>query len=228
MFELMPRPSRHAVLGDGPGTVHVIVRFVNGEHFLEQESLKEVLYASLCRNKKRFDIEVYAYCFMSSHYHLDLHFESTDKLSGYFQAVNCELATAINRIRGRTGHVLGDRPKSPLIQDGRHLLTTMRYMDLNPVRACMVEKAHHYAWSSYRHYAFGEPDELIDDAPDYLGLSSSPALRRKIYRELVNTMAGGGRTKRPEYDVWTFIGEPDWRLAKLRAGGFLRPRKPPD
>ena len=83
----MPRPSRHAVLGDGPGTVHVIVRFVNREHFLEQEPLKEVLYASLCRNKKRFDIKVYAYCFMSSHYHLDVGFEATHKLSGFLQAV---------------------------------------------------------------------------------------------------------------------------------------------
>lgn len=223
----MPRPSRHAVLGDGPGTVHLVIRFVDGEFLLKDPADKAALRSLMLAHKNRLNIRVHDYCFMDSHLHTVLSFESTDQLSGFMHAVFSPLAQSINKKRSRKGHVFGDRAKTPLIQTGRRLLVTMRYIDQNPVRAGMVKKAHHYAWSSYRHYAFGEPDELIDDAPDYLGLSSSPALRRKLYRELVNTVVGGGRLKQPEYDAWTFIGDRDWVLMKLRAGGFLRPRKPP-
>jgi len=71
-----------------------------------------------------------------------------------------------------------DRARTPVIQNGRRFLCTMRYIDLNPVRAGMVRKAKDYAWSSYRYYAYGEQDDLIDPAPDYLGLSKVAAVRR--------------------------------------------------
>ena len=223
----MPRPSRHAVLGDGPACVHLITRFNNGEYFLSNSQLKSVLRCLLLEFKKEHQIRIHHYCFMDSHIHIVASTDSTDDLSSFMHAVFFRLAQCINRHNNRKGHVFLDRPKTPVIQTGKRLLTTMRYLDLNPVRANMVKKAHHYSWSSYRHYAFGEQDDLIDDAPDYLGLSRVPALRRKQYRELVKAVSDGGNRRLPELSVWTYIGDLDWMRMKLKAGGFIQRIKPP-
>jgi putative transposase len=223
----MPRPSRHAVLGDGPACVHLITRFHNGEFLLKETSLKKTLQSLILNNKKRFHIRIYHYCLMDSHLHLIAHCESTDELSKFMHGVFFPLAQRINKQYKRKGHVFLDRPRTPVIQDGQYLLTTMRYLDMNPVRAEMVKKAHHYSWSSHRHYAFGEADPLIDDAPDYLGLSKVAAIRRKIYQDLVRTLARKGSQRIPELTVWTFVGDRDWVLMKLQKGGFIQRRKPP-
>ena len=86
------------------------------------------------------------------------------------------LGKFVNKREKRSGRVFGERARTPVIQEGRHFLRVMRYVDLNPVRAGMVLKSHHYRWSSYRHYAYGEKDELIDEAPEYEGLSRGPVL----------------------------------------------------
>jgi putative transposase len=221
------RPSRTAVLGDGFACVHLITRFNNGEFFLQDPALKSTLRSLLLTHKKAFQIRIHHYCFMDSHIHLIVSFDSTHNLSKFMHAVFFRLAHCINKRLNRKGHVFLDRARTPVIQAGKRLLTTMRYLDLNPVRAQIVDKATHYRWSAYRHYAYGEKDELIDEASDYLGLSRVPALRRRQYRELVQTMSGKGTQRLPELTVWTFIGDRDWVLTKLKTGGFLRMVKPP-
>ena len=49
-------------------------------------------------------------------------------------------------------------------------LVVMRYVDLNPVRAGLVRSPRHWRWSSFRHDAYGEPDDLITDASEYQAL----------------------------------------------------------
>ncbi len=60
----------------------------------------------------------------------------------------------------------------------------MRYGDLNPVRAKLVRSAGHWRWSSHRHYAYGEPNDLVTDAPEYLALGRTAPHRRKAYLHL--------------------------------------------
>ena len=60
-------------------------------------------------------------------------------------------------------------------------------MELNPVRAKRVEDPKDYTWSSYRAYAYGRRDVLLDKHPVYLQLSEEEGERRKTYREIVRT-----------------------------------------
>jgi len=223
----MPRPSRHQVLGSGPAVVHLIHRFANGEFLLADPALKAYLRFLLGLFKKLFSIRIFAYCFMDSHFHLVVGFDSTEQLSGFIHAVCFRLARKINDTLGRKGHAFLDRAKTPAVQSGRQLIATMRYIDLNPVRAKMVGAAHQYAWSSYRHYAYGEADDLLDEAPDYVGLSQNEALRRKHYRELVTSLADGGRTRLAEMTSWYYIGERRWVEQKMVENGFWRRRRAP-
>ncbi len=59
-----------------------------------------------------------------------------------------------------------------------------RYIELNPVRAGMVEHPVDYKWSSYRANGEGEPEPLLVLHPDYLRLGSTDELRRENYRAL--------------------------------------------
>lgn len=223
----MARPSRQQVLGSGPAVVHLIHRFINGEFLLSDPALKAYLRYLLGTFKKVYNIRILAYCLMDSHFHLILAFDSTEQLSGFIHAVCFRLARKINDTLKRRGHAFMDRAKTPAIQSGKRLLATMRYIDLNPVRAGMVESAHKYGFSSYRHYAYGEKDELLDEAPEYAGLSKNEARRRTAYREIVTGLEGGGRTRLGEMTSWYYIGERWWVEEKMVAGGFWRRRRAP-
>jgi putative transposase len=100
----------------------------------------------------------------------------------------------------------------------------MRYGDLNPVRAGLARNPKDWKWSSYRHYAYGAPDSLIDDAPDYLALGVTPAGRRRAYRSffclpLSSTLG----VRRCDLVSAAFIGDRIWIAGRLRAAG----RPPP-
>ncbi|HVA49765.1 MAG TPA: hypothetical protein VNH11_25585 [Pirellulales bacterium] len=57
------------------------------------------------------------------------------------------------------GHVWQGRFKSPVIENGEHLLTVLRYIEANPLRARIVERAEDYRWTSYRAHGGREADE---------------------------------------------------------------------
>ena len=61
----------------------------------------------------------------------------------------------------RTGTLWEGRYKATLLDSEQYLLTCMRYIELNPVRAGVVEHPRDYPWSSYHSNALGESDELV-------------------------------------------------------------------
>lgn len=90
----------------------------------------------------------------------------------------------INRSYKRTGSLWEGRYKSSLIQAETYLLTCMRYIELNPVRADMVQDPGQYRWSSYRHNGLGQADSRITPHPLYLALDRSDTDRKTAYRAL--------------------------------------------
>ncbi len=65
-----------------------------------------------------------------------------------------------------------------------YLLRCYRYIELNPVRASMVQDPSAYPWSSYRCNALGLQSKLITPHETYLGLGKSKVQRLANYREL--------------------------------------------
>jgi len=70
------------------------------------------------------------------------------------------------------------------LQEEGYLLECHRYIELNPVRAAMVEHPAHYRWSSYRINAQGEPSPFIKPHALYTALDKTPIARQGTYREL--------------------------------------------
>jgi len=83
------------------------------------------------------------------------------------------------------GHFWQDRFKSSVIEIDSYLLQCGKYIELNPVRAGMVNHPAHYPFSSYNFYTGDKPDTLITPSPAYLGLSDSVRLRQKQYVDFV-------------------------------------------
>jgi putative transposase len=110
-----------------------------------------------------------------------------------------------------------DRFSSPLIQDERHLLRTMRYGDQNPVKAGLVRSAAQWRWSSHRHYALGEPNDLVDDAPAFLKLGRNAVERRRAYRHLFAASLAAGADTREQLVTCLFIGDAPWVNEHLAA-----------
>jgi putative transposase len=107
-----------------------------------------------------------------------------DGVSSMMQAIGRRFVRYINRRHARTGSLWEGRFKSCLINSDQYLLTCSRYIELNPVRAGMVEDPAQYPWSSYRCNALGEPDALITPHTLYDSLGMTDGDRLSSYRAL--------------------------------------------
>jgi putative transposase len=90
----------------------------------------------------------------------------------------------VNFVYRRRGTLWEGRFKSCMVDAESYLLRCYRYIELNPVRASMVERPEDYRWSSYACHAQGKADGLIQDHPLYQALGATDETRREAYREL--------------------------------------------
>lgn len=90
----------------------------------------------------------YAYCLMGNHYHLLIETLEPNLVAG-MRRFNGIYTQAFNRRHGRVGHLFQGRYKSILVDKDSYGLELSRYIVLNPVRARMVKRPEHWAWSSY-------------------------------------------------------------------------------
>jgi putative transposase len=121
---------------------------------------------------------------MTNHVHLLLTPRDTDGISRLMQYVGRRYVPYVNQEYGRTGTLWEGRFKSSLVQEPNYLLACYRYIELNPVRAGLVEAPAEYPWSSYRSNALGEETPMLGAHADYLALGRSDGERRAAYRGL--------------------------------------------
>ena len=90
----------------------------------------------------------------------------------------------MNRTYRRSGTLWEGRFRSCPTQEEAYLLACQRYIELNPVRAGIVEHPAEYPWSSYRANAQGGTDALLKPHRLYQALGRDAADRQAAYREL--------------------------------------------
>lgn len=132
--------------------------------FLDDEDYRQFafLLGDVC---EKFAIECCSYCTMPNHYHVAL-LPHQPNLSNGMQRLNGEYAQWWNRKRGRVGHLFQGRFKDQIVQRDAYLLTLLRYIALNPVRAGLVDSPDKWRWGSYPALAGLEP------APPFLSVST--------------------------------------------------------
>jgi putative transposase len=90
----------------------------------------------------------------------------------------------LNRNYRREGTLWDSRYKSSPVQAETYLLACQRYIELNPVRAAMVDDPAHYRWTSYRANALGQPDARLTPHALYRALGRDDKARQAAYRAL--------------------------------------------
>ena len=127
---------------------------------------------------------IHAYVLMTNHVHLLVTPQHAHSITHMMQDLGRKYVRYINHAYKRTGTLWEGRFKASLIDSDTYLLTCMRYIELNPVRANMVAHPGEYRWSSYACNANGKMDSLIKPHPLYTALDKELEQRQFAYREL--------------------------------------------
>lgn len=182
----MPRAAR---IAPADYIYHVLMRGNNRQDIFKDDKDYEKFISTIKKYKEKFDFKLYHYVLMRNHVHLVLEpSEKGGSLAQIMKGINLSYAQSFKGRYRHFGHFWQDRYKSILISKDDYLLACGSYVELNPVRAGVVEDPMHYKWSSYSAYAYGKNDKLIDEQPIYKSLSDDEAERRKRYREFVRGM----------------------------------------
>lgn len=134
----------------------------------------------------RHECAIHAYVLMTNHVHLLVTPRTAGGVSRLMQAIGRRYVASFNARYRRTGTLWEGRFKSALVDSDRYLLTCMRYIELNPVRAGMVARPQDYRWSSHARNALGDHDPRLTPHATYLQLGGDGEQRRAAYRELFN------------------------------------------
>ncbi|NWF75793.1 MAG: transposase [Nitrospirae bacterium] len=192
----MPR-IRRAVAAGFPH--HVIQRGNNREIvFFDSEDRKKYL-SLLKKYSVKWKSPIISYCLMSNHIHLLTIPESDESLFKMMQGLTLCYTQYINRMYQRTGRLWESRYHSCIVDKEKYLWAVARYIEQNPVRAGIVEKAEDYPYSSAQAHVNGGKDSVLgkdlfsnDQRENYILL-----LRSEIPREEIDHLRYATRTGRP-------------------------------
>lgn len=180
----MPRTSR--LLQDG-GLYHLMARGNNRQALFHQPADYQRLLTLLGEASADHQLAVFHYCLMSNHLHLVVRTASGPALPLAMRALLLGYARYYRKQHTYVGHVFQGRYRSLPISDDAYLLECGRYVERNPIRAGLVDAPAAYPYSSYRHYAAGEPNPLVTLNPLYDALGPTAAVRQQRYRAYVAT-----------------------------------------
>lgn len=133
---------------------------------------------------EKYQVAVHAWVFMTNHVHLLLTPETEGGVSRLMQSLGRKYVRYFNYTYQRSGTLWEGRFKSCVVDAESYLLTCQRYIELNPVRAGMVEAPEEYPWSSFHANGLGRRADLWTPHPVYRQLGKTAAERATVYREL--------------------------------------------
>jgi len=110
------------------------------------------------------ETEVWAYCLMPNHVHLVMVPKHEDGLRAALGEAHRRYTRRINFRNGWRGHLWQERFHS-FVMDERYLLATVRYVELNPVKAQLCREPCEWPWSSARAHLEGKDDRLVNVPP---------------------------------------------------------------
>lgn len=134
------------------------------------------------------EADLIAFCLMPNHYHMILKL-NTDNISTAMQRLAISYVKAYNLVYGQSGHLFQGPFQRIHIKDLNYLIHLSRYIHLNPVKAQLVQKPHHWDYSSYQEYVglreleLVQPDLILDLVSDKPGVSLK--CKQQAYKKFI-------------------------------------------
>lgn len=168
-----------------PGIPQHIIQRGNNRQVCFVDKTDFAAYADwLYQASQAYDVTVHAWVFMDNHVHLLATPHAENGVSGMMQTLGRRYVRYFNNTYDRTGTLWEGRFKSCLVDNERYFMTCQQYIEMNPVRAGMVEDPADYHWSSYRANAYGLETKLCTPHESYLQLAQTDVERQAAYRQL--------------------------------------------
>ena len=173
---------------------------------------------------ERIDPRMIGYCVMPNHFHFILWPKGDGDMSRFMQWLLTAHVRRYHAVHGTSGHLWQGRFKAFPIQEDNHLLTVLRYVERNPLRARLVRRAETWPWGSLR----GRNADAV--APAFL--RAGPCPLPTDWADVVNSAQPTDELDRIRASVnrGTPYGDERWtKRAATRLGleSSLRPRGRP-
>lgn len=180
----MARLPRYVIPGQPQ---HIIQRGNNRQLIFAAEADYQFFRDALIEAAAKYGLAIHAYVWMTNHVHLLATPEFDDSVSKTFQSVGRRYVQYFNYTYKRSGTLWEGRYRATVVDSERYLLTLMRYIELNPVRAGMVAAPQDYPWSSYRRNALGESGlnaDWLTQHEEFTRLGLDVSARQTAYQAL--------------------------------------------
>ena len=192
----MPRTAR---MSQGGICYHVINRANGGAEVFRRDRDFDAFIDMMGEASERVPMRLLAYCLMPNHFHFVAWPKEDGDLSHWMRWLTTTHVRRRHAIDKTSGHVWQGRYKSFPIELDDHLLTVLRYVERNPVRAELVTRSADWNWSSARTRKTGSvsltdsPVPLPSNWRQWVDRPQTPAELEQL-RHCVNrgTPHGGG------------------------------------
>lgn len=164
---------------------HVVLRGNNLQAIFLDDIDRQTWLALLAEYAPREQVHVHAYVLMDNHLHLLLTPQQEGGLPRLMQSLGRTYVRRFNQRHQRTGTLWEGRYRCTVLDPEHHLLPCMVYIDLNPVRAGLVQVAQAYPWSSHAHYIGRRHDKWLTPHPLLWTLGNTPFAREAAYAQTV-------------------------------------------
>jgi REP element-mobilizing transposase RayT len=165
---------------------HVIVRGNHRQVTFRTPADYHAYLERLGRYLQACQARLWAYCLMPNHVHLLVETGALP-LSAFMQRLQQSYTQYFNRTHRKVGHLFQGRYHAIICEKEAYLLTLIRYLHLNPVRANVVTQPDAYPYSGHAAYLTGRATAVLDPAP---GLAVFGGTR--AYRQFVREGMGEG------------------------------------
>lgn len=179
----MPRAARQVLEGVPH---HIVLRGNNRRRLFSYPRDYLFFIALMSGQLTRSNMSAHALCLMPNHVHLLATPFREDALGTFVKRVAQRYAQVRNKRYQTTGKLFEQRYYSRPMKSESHLAIATAYVDLNPVRARLVDDGNEYEWSTHRiHCGLPCPTPGLRDlwSPTdwYVRLGHDPASRADAY-----------------------------------------------
>ncbi|PLY00522.1 MAG: transposase [Desulfuromonas sp.] len=215
----MPRIARVIAI-DYPH--HVTQRGNNRATVFFDDEDRQTYLRLLATYSKRFSLQIWAYCLMDNHVHLLAVPEKENSLARGVGLTNQVYTQYLNRKTKQSGRIWQNRFYSCIVDKDEYLWTVARYIENNPLKPDLADKAEEYCWSSAKAHLTGVKDELLHepswlDPTDVKNYAAFMRQQDEVAEKLLRQATKTGRPFGPD----TFIKEMEFKLDTA-----LRPKRP--
>jgi len=216
----MPRISR----GLADDSIYHVINRGNGGQVVFQKDKDYEAFVNLMKEAKiRYAIKIFAYCVMPNHFHIVVMPHQSEDLSKWMQWLLTSHVRRFHKHYGTSGHIWQGRYKSFLIQKDSHLLTVLKYVESNPLRAGLVNSANNWLWSSHGESIHKGGHLLVDEIPVELPKEWSKFINESISEKELEKLRQSVSRQSP-------YGDSLWQVHVSKTFGLestIRPRGRP-